>query len=278
MIKPLHTHIARAGLSLSLLCTACEKEIGMDYRTTQPHYVAEVSLTPTKVTARISTTQDVTSKTYTDTGVRGATVTVYITGQADVVDTLSYRGNGIYECDYWGMAGYEYNVDVCIDGQHYTSASTMHKPPVMNNFRFVWRDVLTESFLFADLRLQDVPDEISYYFAHLYRNGIGYRWAVINDKPNPGAELQQLFSCCTRRDIDRGATTSDVLHEGDNIRLEVRSIDKAAYDYLYSLQLMDNSGTNPIPNFSNGLLGYFSAYQSVRYETVFRLADVEQDK
>ncbi|MGX8696700.1 MAG: hypothetical protein ACSW8D_09965, partial [Prevotella sp.] len=52
-----------------------------------------------------------------------------------------------------------------------------------------------------------------------------------------------------------------VLFEGDLMRLEVRSIDRPVYDYLYSLQLMNNTGTNPIANFSDGLLGYFSAYQ-----------------
>ena len=112
----------------------------------------------------------------------------------------------------------------------------------------------------ADLRLEDIPDENNYYFMHLYRNGVGYRWAVMSDRENPGAELQQLFSCTTKRDMDAG-TGSDVLFEGDQMRLEVRSIDRPVYDYLYSLQLMNNTGTNPIANFSDGLLGYFSAYQ-----------------
>jgi len=267
--------VAARGLGLFLLVlTACEKEIALDYRTVPPLYVAEVSLTPDKVSARITTTRSVqeTKATYVD----HATVTVYATGEDEYADTLEYRGDGVYQLTYWGMTGQEYNVDICIDGQHYTSASTLRSAPVMNSFRFVWKDVLTERMLFGDLRLQDVPNEVNYYFMHLYCNGVGYRWAVLNDRSNPGEELQQLFSCCTERDMQKG-TGSDVLHEGDRLRLEVRSIDRAAYDYLYSLQLMDNTGTNPVANFTNGMLGYFSAYQSLSYETTFRVDKVENE-
>ena len=107
---------------------------------------------------------------------------------------------------------------------------------------------------------------------HLYRNYIGDRWAVMRDTSNPGDELQQLFSCTTETEIRKN--DNDELHDGDRLRLEVRSIDKSAYDYLYSLQTMDNSGSNPIQNFTGGMLGYFSAYQSQSSETVFHIDSI----
>ena len=254
-----------AGLLL-LLCS-CEKEIPIDYHSTEPLYVAEVELTPDWVAARVTTTRDVKQSSAAGTYVDNATVTIRMAG-SDWLDTLPGKGRGKYWLDYFAYEGKEYEVDVVIDGRHHTSTSTLYSKPQLLSFDFKWQDVMTERMLFADLHLQDNPDENNYYFMHLYRNDIGYRWAVSDDRASPGGELQQLFSCTTEREMDKG-TDSDVLRDGDRMRMELRSIDRRAYDYLYSLQLMDNTGTNPIPNFTGALLGYFSAYQEETVSCVF---------
>ena len=225
--------------------------------------------------ARITTTRNMDGVLTADNYVNNAIVTVRAEG-SEWLDTLKSRGHGMYSLFYFAYEGTEYEVDINIDGKHYTSTSKMHSAPVVSSFRFIWKEAMGEKILFADLRLEDIPDENNYYFMHLYRNGVGYRWAVIDDRSNPGAELQQLFSCFTKRQMDKG-TDSDVIQEGDRLYLEVRSIDRRAYDYLYSLQLMDNTGTNPIANFSGGLLGYFSAFQQVTIETAFHLDDAVTD-
>ena len=272
-----HMKVATAILLLTalVLCVACENEIAIDYHSSKPICVAEVEMTPDWVTARVTTTRDVTEASAKNTFIDDATVTVRMVGST-WTDTLVGKGRGEYRLDYFAIEGKEYEVDVIIGGEHHLSTSSMHSCPQLVSFEFVWQDMLTERFLFADLRLNDNPDENNYYFMHLDRNGVGYRWAVIDDRSNPGGELQQLFSCTTEREMDKG-TGSDVLHDGDVMRMEVRSIDRRAYDYLYSLQLMDNSGTNPIANFSGSLLGYFSAYQQVEAKLVFRRADVNSE-
>ncbi len=252
---------------LSLFLVSCEKEISIDYHSTEPLYVAEVELTPDWISARLTTTRDVKEASAAGTYVDDATVTIRMTG-SDWTDTLLHQRRGQYRLDYFAYVGKEYEVDVIVDGRHHTSTSILYSMPQLLSFNFKWQDVVGERVLFADLHLQDNPDENNYYFMHLYRNGIGYRWAVSDDRATPGGELQQLFSCTTERDMDKG-TDSDALREGDRMRMEVRSIDRRAYDYLYSMQLMDNTGTNPIPNFTGGLLGYFSAYQEVVVECVF---------
>jgi hypothetical protein len=151
----------------------------------------------------------------------------------------------------------------------------MQDAPIMKSFRFVWKKVLSERFLFGDLHIEDTKDKRSYYFMHIYRNGVGYRWAVMNDDKNPNGDLQQLFQCTTERDMDKG--DSDALQDGDNIKLEIRSIDKLSYDYLYSMQVMDNAGTNPIANFTGGCLGYFSAYYVIYDTFTFKRSEVEEE-
>ena len=136
----------------------------------------------------------------------------------------------------------------------------------------VWQKILTEKMLYIAVTLQDIPNEPNYYFIHIYRNGIGYRWSVVRDDKNPGGELRQLFNCMTKRQMEE-----NVLHDGDQLHIEVRSIDKNVYNYLYSLQIMDNTTTNPIANFTNGALGYFSAYSSVTYDTTVKIADATEE-
>ena len=135
--------------------------------------------------------------------------------------------------------------------------------------------MVSQRILYADLRILDDPDRNNYYFMHIYRNNVGYRWAVMTDEKNKGGELQQLFSCCTESDMDKG--DADALKENDLIRIEVRAIDRASYDYLYSLQVMDNAGTNPISNFTGGCLGYFSAYSYVTLRSTFHRSEVEEE-
>ena len=132
--------------------------------------------------------------------------------------------------------------------------------------------MLTERYLFGDRRLQDIPNESNWYFMHIYRNGVGYRWAVMKDDKNPNKELQQLFSFF--RD---GQKDNDVLQDGDELKIVIRAIDQRAYDYLYSMQQMSSTATNPIDNFTGGCLGYFSAHSEIVDYKDFYYSDVTED-
>ena len=150
----------------------------------------------------------------------------------------------------------------------------MQDVPDVKSFRFVWQKMFSQRVLYGDLRIQDDPDRNNYYFMHIYRNSIGYRWAVMNDEKNKGGELQQLFSCTSESKMNDG--DSDALRENDDILVEIRAIDRASYDYLYSMQVMGSAGTNPIPNFTGGCLGYFSAYSYTNLRTKFHRNEIEE--
>lgn len=253
--------------------TSCEKEIDMDYRSVDALYVAEGCMTQEKTTVRLTTTQDMTDNHTNAHNVEGATIVLSSDGM--VLDTLRYQRNGLYSSACTGLYPFTYTLDIYVDGRHFQSTSTMQQAPQVNAFRFVWKKVLTERMLFAELKLQDIPGENNFYFMHLYRNGIGYRWAVMNDANNPGEELQQLFNCTTERELDKNK--ADALKDGDRIRLEIRSIDRRTYDYFYSMQVMENSGSNPVANFSGGCLGYFSAFHVQTRNYVFSRAEIEEE-
>ena len=262
-------------LSSCLLATltACEKEIDLDYHQVDAYYVAEASVTQNGTEVRLSTTQDMTDNDSNAHTIAGATIV--LSSEGEVLDTLLYVGNGKYKSGINGIPGNTYDIDIYVHGRHFASSSTMQHAPVITDFRFVWKKMLTERMLFGDLHLQDIPRETNYYFMHIYRNGVGYRWAVMRDDHNPGGDLQQLFNCTTERKMDKN--DNDALRDGDNILIEVRSVDRKSYDYLYSMQVMENAGTNPVANFSGGCLGYFSAYYVVEKKMVFQRDGVPEE-
>ena len=250
-----------------ILLSSCKKDIEIDYHQVDPIYVVEASVSNEGMEARISQTNNMDDNS-TTSNIDNAVVVV--TGSDGSSRTLTYSKNGIYKSSAVGVPGVEYTIDIQFDGHHFTSSSIMQKMPKMNNFRFIRKKIVTENYQMGELLLQDIPNEENWYFMHIYRNHLGYRWAVKRDDTNPNGELQQLFTFARE-----GSDDKDLLQEDDWLHIEIRAIDKKSYDYFYSMQIMDNTGTNPIPNFTGGCLGYFSAYSQITYDCEFHEADVE---
>ena len=250
-----------------ILLSSCKKDIEIDYHQVDPIYVVEASVSNEGMEARISQTNNMDDYS-TTSNIDNAVVVV--TGSDGSSKTLTYSKNGIYKSSAVGVPGVEYTIDIQFDGHHFTSSSIMQKMPKMNNFRFIRKKIVTENYQMGELLLQDIPNEENWYFMHIYRNHLGYRWAVKRDDTNPNGELQQLFTFARE-----GSDDKDLLQEDDWLHIEIRAIDKKSYDYFYSMQIMDNTGTNPIPNFTGGCLGYFSAYSQITYDCEFHEADVE---
>ena len=246
-----------------ILLSSCKKDIEIDYHQVDPIYVVEASVSNEGMEARISQTNNMDDNS-TTSNIDNAVVVV--TGSDGSSKTLTYSKNGIYKSSAVGVPGVEYTIDIQFDGHHFTSSSIMQKMPKMNNFRFIRKKIVTENYQMGELLLQDIPNEENWYFMHIYRNHLGYRWAVKRDDTNPNGELQQLFTFARE-----GSDDKDLLQ----LHIEIRAIDKKSYDYFYSMQIMDNTGTNPIPNFTGGCLGYFSAYSQITYDCEFHEADVE---
>lgn len=257
-------------LGLLLMMESCEKEININYHNSEPVYVVEASISNMGTEVRISRTQAMDNNS-SDSDIDNATVV--ISSDNNIRETIPFSQNGFYVSRLKGTPGVNYQLDIELNGHHFSSTSTMQRTPQMNQFRLVWKKMLSERYLFGDVRIQDIANEENWYFIHLYRNDIGYRWAVIRDDRNPNKELQQLLGL-----FQEGSNDSDVLQEGDRLRLVIRAIDQRAYDYLFSMERMDDTGTNPIANFSGGCLGYFSAYGEITYNCVFHMSDTVEEE
>ena len=226
--------IGLLGIFGLLGLVSCEKEIDVDYRSVEPIYVVEASVSNDGMMARVSLTQDMDDN-HTTSDITDANIVV--TGSDGSETRLVHKKNGNYQATAKGQVGVTYQIDVEVEGHHFTSTSTMQRMPKIN------------------------------------KNKLGFRWAVKRDDQNPNKELQQLYSIARE-----GSNDKDLLREGDQLRLELRAIDQRAYDYLYSMQIMDNTNTNPIQNFTGGCLGYFSAYSQVTINYVYHEADVDEEE
>lgn len=253
-----------------VLLSSCEKDIEIDYHQVPSLYVVEASVSNTNMEARISRTQNMDNNS-SKSDINNAVVA--ITGDDGSNNQLKYLSNGRYYSSSRGVPGVTYTITVDIDGEHFTSTSTMQNKPTINSFRVIRKKIATEWFQIGELKFQDLPNEDNWYFMHIYRNDLGYRWAVLDDRNDPNQERQQLFTF-----FREGEGGSDVLRDGDDLRIELYTIDQRAYDYLFSMQMMENTGTNPIPNFSGGCLGFFSAHWLVAIPYTYRAANVEEEE
>ena len=253
-----------------ILLSSCEKDIDINYHQVPSLYVVEASVSNSCMEARISRTNNMDDDR-TQSNINNATVIV--TGNDGSRDLLNYLSNGRYYSKSKGIPGVTYTISIDLDGEHFTSTSTMQSKPTINSFRVIRKKIATEWFQIGELKFQDLSNEDNWYFMHIYRNDLGYRWAVLNDRNNPNQELQQLFTF-----FREGEGGSDVLRDGDDLRIELYAIDQRAYDYLFSMQMMENTGTNPIPNFSGGCLGFFSAHWLVAQPFIYRAANVEEEE
>ena len=253
-----------------IMMVACEKEIEIDYHSVPSLYVVEASVSNTRMEARISRSQNMDDNS-TKSDISNAVVV--ITGDDGSSNQLKYQSNGRYTANSKGVPGVTYTITVDVNDEHFTSTSTMQNKPTISSFRVIRKKITTEWFQIGELNFPDLPNEDNWYFMHIYRNDLGYRWAVLDDRNDPGNERQQLFNF-----FREGDTGSDVLRDGDNLRIELYTIDKSTYDYFFSMQMMDNTGTNPIPNFTGGCLGYFSAHWLVTQNFVYRAENVEEEE
>lgn len=264
----------KSKILVLLLCciglAACEKDLDMDFNSTAPRYAIQGWITPYETLVRVSMTKNMEDTTSVS-GITDAIVT--ITDENGVSFEVPYSEKDNYHTtDNYGEPGHTYRLDVEVDGNHFSSISTMYGEPSINEFRLIWKKMMSERYIFGDVRIQDIPNEVNFYYIHIYRNGIPYRSAVLKDDTNPGKELQQLFAFNRE-----GSTDYDALKEGDELEADVRTIDERSYEYLYSLLQMDNTGTNPIDNFTGGCLGYFSAFCITGKWIECRMEDIEEE-
>ncbi len=260
-------------ISIFLLATflmACEKEIDLKLADKSGALVIEgsVSNEAGPYTVKISRSVAFTSPNQYP-GITEARVV--LSDDLGQTETLVHRANGRYESSsFESQPGRTYTLKVLLEGTTYVASSRMPALVELDSLR-------QNSIKFgSEIRYNVIPlftDPAilgNYYRFLVYVNGkrdSGYPHFA--DNTNNG-EVNQRPLFFSGRDEEE-------VKPGDEITIEMRSIDASGYTYFSALDQLAGGGAgggitpaNPPGNFSGGALGLFSAYSVSRKSIVIR--------
>ncbi|MCR5394211.1 MAG: DUF4249 family protein [Bacteroidales bacterium] len=239
-----------------LSLASCKEEMDFDYHTVAPIDVIEAYLTQDGLDIQVTQTTDMECTT--------------LPQQVDALVTLTDQDGQAIDPDSTAVPGQTYTLQVQVGDRTYSSTAQMCRPATIESATLTWDDGKTDR-LFCTLQIQDVQGEENHYCFRMFRNGEVYKWGVFTDKGYEDGIIERNISCMSRDTYEDNKPEDQhkILHDGDQLRVEVLTIDQHSYDYLYSLSLSKRQSYNPICNFEGGCLGYFIAGGAVSVELVF---------
>ena len=248
---------------LFLGAVACKKVVSVDLNNAGSQIVieGEINNLPGPYQVKISR-----SVSFSDSNryppVSGATVwiTDSTTGNREFLlegQKGVYRTTGIT-----GIPKHIYKLQVTAQGKTYTAVSSMPGTIHLDSVTFAMNtDFNNKQTINAVVNFTDPKGLGNYYqFTETLRGRLIPNIFVFEDRLSDGRHIEQpLFN------------DSSYLQRRDTVLITMNCIDKKVYDYLVTLAGVTSNNNfqtatpaNPNSNFSNGALGYFSAYTTNR--------------
>lgn len=248
---------------------SCTKVVDINLNDAAPKLIIEGGISDKLASCSVKLSKTVNFDKPNDfPAVTGALVT--ITDEFGEQATLTETTPGLYKADFYrGNAGKAYTVTVNAEGKTYTASSRMAYPIAIDTLipqRITFDHFgKTETLNFVKIQYQDPKWEENYYhFIEKINSTISTDIMIDNDILRDGNVIsQQIYS------------ENPPIQEGDTITVYLQTIQKDIFNYFAQLSQVtsqDRGGqaaapANPTSNFSNGALGYFSAY-SVRSKRI----------
>lgn len=241
-----------------VLFTSCEKVIDVKVDDASPKYVIEGVLSNESggCVVKVSQTKGLGDNNQM-AGVGSAVVRITENGSAAV--TLTESATGIYQGPLVGAPGKTYTLQVTIGREVFTATSTMPRYVGIDSVYTAFMDWMGEKEYYPNVVYTDPAEKGDAYRFVLYINGTKTKdlFGQNDDLSNGRRNTVSLFS---EDDLQ------DDLKPGDELRVELQSIDPQVYKYWFSLwQGATGEGNaaspaNPVTNIRGGALGYFSAH------------------
>lgn len=243
------------AVSIIIFFASCTKTIDVNLRTAASQIVIQGNITNlggpyyVKINKSVSFDAD---NTYP--AVSGAIVSV-LDSNTNVRDYFIQTGNeGYYASNNLsGQIGHTYKLSVIVDGEEYTSSSTMPDYVGIDELTFTRTKIFNQVRNLPQVNFTDPAGVTNYYTFTLLVNNVPYKaFYALDDRLTDGNNIkQQLY-------MDSAYIQSD-----DVVTVVMASVDKNVYNYYNVLQ--SNSGassttpSNPPSNITNNALGYFGA-------------------
>jgi len=240
--------------------SACEKVIEFNLDESKSVIVIEATMTSNAepFTVLVSKTSSYFGAT-TSNLVSGAKVSVRVEkGKPKYFKELS---PGVYKLEKTiALPNYWYIVDVEYEGVTYSARSFLNHLVPISDLSITYFDGygFFDSGYKVNCYIRDPAGIDNYYRMKVYVNG-----QLQTHEGELNLYSDELFDGKAIGLVQQSA----VVQKDDAVTIEFQSIDKATYDYFSTLEsisgleiIQSASPANPISNFNNGALGYFSAY------------------
>jgi len=250
--------------------SACEKVIPIDLAYSREAIVIEAIINNNQlpITVLISKTTPYFG-TNKSNPVSGAKVSAR--SEKGKAKYLIEKAPGIYELEKTiALPGIWYYIDVEYDSKTYSAKSYLNEVVNIEEVGISYLDGfgVFDSGYKLNTYITDPENTVNYYKLKYYVNG-----KPVTEQGGITLYSDHLFN---GKPIGLGQR-STVFQETDTVIIELQSIDKAAYDYFLTLEniigndiMQTASPANPISNFNNGALGYFSAYTYDRKTVIIK--------
>ncbi|HKL32845.1 MAG TPA: DUF4249 domain-containing protein [Tangfeifania sp.] len=241
------------------LLFGCEKVIDVDLNEANPEMVIEGNLSYEKgaLVVKISKTA---SYFESGAGEKVNNAGVFLEHHTGEMIEINETAPGIYEKDRLMIQpGNLYKLRVDVDGEVYTAESFLHDPVKIDSLGYSYSNGnnFFDSGYRVRLYFSDPVGEANYYRIKVSKNG---------KLENEVGDLIVFDDSAIDGKIIEVTLRGQPFNAGDRARVQLISLDKHAYEYLSTLRDLANTNpgspapANPISNFSNGALGYFSAW------------------
>lgn len=254
-------------LSFLVLFFSCERVIDVDLNEASPQIVIEgnLSYNNAELEVQISKTGSYFSATPVE---KVENAKVYLENSEGKRVEAEAFGHGNYKIENYPLQQkMEYRLYVESEGQKYEAKSTLYPSVKIDSLGFEYQPNMR--FFEGGYRLllyfSDPFEEENYYRIKVHKNGellndvddlIVFDDSGLNGKGIQVTLRRQLFDM------------------GDTAYVQLMSIDENAFLYFTTFRDMANTNpgspapANPISNFSNGALGYFSAWSFEEKEII----------
>ena len=255
----------------AIFVVSCEREIGFDYPTSEAKIVFNGEISNEGVFVRISRTRPMSDSTKNHF-IR--TAQVWISSDDGTEEQLYYDENQqryLSSTGLVGIPGHTYTMRALVDEHTYEASSTMQPPAPVDTVFFRWIDALNERIYFVCVRGHDPrPNERNYYLCRLMRGNELFRWNPRSGRSSIDGIFEYDVVCSSESEIDKGIDEYGgiPLMDGDTIRTELITIDRACWDFYQSLMISERTTANAITNVRGGALGIFMAANITRPDTL----------
>ena len=255
-------HYRYLFLLASLGAVACKKVIQVDLNNAAPQIVIEGNVTNGPGPYQVLISRSVAfSATNTFPPVSGAAVSI-IDSTTGTVEQLRESDSGVYITRYLtGTPLHTYELLVVVDGKQYAANSTMPSPVALDSVTFSENTGFDNKITVnAVVNFLDPPGVINYYqFTEHVNSRLIPNVFVFEDRLSDGRYIEDpLFN------------DSSYMQKGDTLLLTMNCVDQNTYNYFFTLanvtgnnSFQSTTPANPISNWSNGALGYFSAHTTI---------------